>query len=67
MAEPFYEKLSSLDASFLALESRSAHMHVAGVTIFEAGPLMETEGGIDVDLIRAHVASKLAYIPRYRH
>jgi WS/DGAT/MGAT family acyltransferase len=66
MAEPFYEKLSSLDASFLALESRSAHMHVAGVTIFDAGPLMEPEGGIDVDLIRAHVASKLAYIPRYR-
>ena len=39
-----YERLSFLDNSFLALESRTAHMHVAGVAIFEAGPLAGPEG-----------------------
>ena len=33
-----YERLSYLDNSFLALESRSTHMHVAGITVFAAGP-----------------------------
>jgi diacylglycerol O-acyltransferase len=61
-----YEPLSYLDASFLALESPTAHMHVAGVAIFEAGPLKASHGGIDIARIRAHVHSKLQYIPRYR-
>lgn len=66
MAEPFYEPLSYLDSSFLALETRTTHMHVAGVAIFEAGPLRASEGGIDIARIRAHIGSKLQYIPRYR-
>ncbi|MFP5332307.1 MAG: WS/DGAT/MGAT family O-acyltransferase [Acidimicrobiia bacterium] len=66
MAEPFYEPLSYLDSSFLALETRTTHMHVAGVAIFEAGPLRDSEGGIDIARIRAHIGSKLQYIPRYR-
>ncbi|HEX6947697.1 MAG TPA: wax ester/triacylglycerol synthase family O-acyltransferase [Acidimicrobiia bacterium] len=61
-----YEPLSYLDASFLALESPTAHMHVAGVAIFEAGPLKSGEGGIDIGRIKAHILSKLQYIPRYR-
>ncbi|MGH8874218.1 MAG: WS/DGAT/MGAT family O-acyltransferase [Acidimicrobiia bacterium] len=66
MALPHYERLSHLDASFLALESRETHMHVAGVGVFEAGPLEGPDGGIDIDAVRAHVESKLPYIPRYR-
>ena len=66
MTDAFYEPLSYLDSSFLALETRSTHMHVAGVALFEAGPLRRGEGGIDIERIRAHIGSKLQYIPRYR-
>jgi diacylglycerol O-acyltransferase len=61
-----YEPLSYLDASFLALESPTSHMHVAGVAIFEAGPLQAGDGGIDIGRVKAHILSKLQYIPRYR-
>jgi len=61
-----YERLSNLDASFFALETRTTHMHVAALTIFEAGPLQTEHGGVDIDLIRRFVESKLHLIPRYR-
>ena len=61
-----YEPLSHLDASFLALESRTSYMHVTGVAIFEAGPLKTRGRGVDMERISAHIRSKLQYIPRYR-
>jgi WS/DGAT/MGAT family acyltransferase len=66
MIDFHYEPLSYLDASFLALESRTSHMHVAGVALFDAAPLKGEDGGIDIERIKAHVESKLQYIPRYR-
>lgn len=67
MAPTFhYERLSFLDNSFLALDSETTHMHVAGVAIFDAKPLMNDAGGVDIDRIRAFFASRLQYIPRYR-
>ena len=63
---PGYERLSSLDTSFLALETPDLHMHVSAVGIFEAGPLRRADGGIDIDRIRAFVQSKMQYVPRYR-
>ncbi|MGH8872793.1 MAG: WS/DGAT/MGAT family O-acyltransferase [Acidimicrobiia bacterium] len=66
MTEFHYEPLTYLDASFLALETRTSHMHVAGVALFDAAPLKGEDGGIDIDRIRSHVESKLQYIPRYR-
>lgn len=60
-----YERLSNLDASFLALESRTTHMHVGAVAIFEPGP-NSSEEGVDIDVIRRIVASRLDDIPRYR-
>ena len=41
-------------------------MHVAGVALLDAAPLKGDDGGIDIARIRAHVESKLRYIPRYR-
>jgi WS/DGAT/MGAT family acyltransferase len=41
-------------------------MHVALTAIFEAGPLATRDGGVAVDRVRAHVASRLHLIPRYR-
>jgi len=61
-----YERLSYLDNSFLALESRSTHMHVGSITLFEAEPLATKNGGIDTALIRRMIESKLDLIPRYR-
>lgn len=61
-----YERLSFLDSSFLALESRTTHLHVAGMLILESGPLERPDGGIDVDRIKAFIESRLHLIPRYR-
>ncbi len=61
-----YEPLSHLDASFLALETKNSHMHVTGVALFDSIPLQMADGGIDISRIRAQIASKLQYIPRYR-
>jgi len=66
MTDFHYEPLTYLDASFLALETRKSHMHVAGVALFDAAPLKGDDGGIDITRIRSHVESKLQYIPRYR-
>jgi WS/DGAT/MGAT family acyltransferase len=66
MTNFYYEPLSYLDASFLALETPASHMHVAGVALFDAAPLKGEDGGIDIERIRSHVESKLQYIPRYR-
>ncbi len=65
MTQFHYEPLSYLDASFLALESPTAHMHVTGVALFDAAPLKADDGGIDIERIKDHVRSKLQYIPRY--
>lgn len=61
-----YERLSYLDNSFLALESRTTHMHVAGIAIFKADSLQTGDGGIATERIRELVESKLHLIPRYR-
>jgi diacylglycerol O-acyltransferase / wax synthase len=66
MTDFHYEPLSYLDASFLALETKNSHMHVTAVAIFDATPLIADDGGIDIGRIRAHIRSKLQYIPRYR-
>ncbi len=66
MTDFHYEPLTYLDASFLALETRSSHMHVTGVALFDAAPLKGDDGGIDFTRIKAHIGSKLQYIPRYR-
>ncbi len=61
-----YDRLGFLDHSFLRLESQTQPMHVAGVGIYEAGPLRKPDGGIDVERIRGYLESRLHYIPRYR-
>ena len=60
-----YERLSNLDASFLALESRTTHMHVGAVAIFGPGPATSGDG-VDIDIIRNLIESRLEMIPRYR-
>ena len=61
-----YDRLTTLDRTFLIYESPAAHMHVAGNSVFETGPLRGPDGGLDIARIRRYVESRLARIPRYR-
>ncbi|MGH8927239.1 MAG: WS/DGAT/MGAT family O-acyltransferase [Acidimicrobiia bacterium] len=66
MTAPFSEPLSHLDASFLALESPTTHMHIGAVVVFDASLLKLPDGSIDIGRIKDHILGKLQYIPRYR-
>ncbi|MEB2285057.1 MAG: hypothetical protein B6D46_09965 [Polyangiaceae bacterium UTPRO1] len=61
-----FDRLSVVDYSFLAIESPTTHQHIAAVLVLEAAPLSRFDGGIDVDLIRIYIESRLHLIPRYR-
>jgi WS/DGAT/MGAT family acyltransferase len=61
-----YVRLSGLDHAFLHFETSSTYMHIALTAIFDAGSLARADGGIDIERIRAHVASRLHLLPRYR-
>jgi len=53
------ERMSSLDAVFIAVEDSVNHMHIGSVGIFEGPPP-------SYDDVRTLVASKLRLVPRYR-
>jgi len=56
-------RLSALDASFLAVESASAHMHVGWVAVFEPPPEGPPPTFADC---RDHIAQRLSRAPRFR-
>src|SRR3954466_14395592 len=58
-AQEHMDRLSAIDASFLAGEKESSHMHVGAVMIFE-GPPPGREETLE------HIASRLHLVPRYR-
>jgi diacylglycerol O-acyltransferase / wax synthase len=58
-AQEHMDRLSAIDASFLAGEKESSHMHVGGVMIFEGPPLGREEA-------LQHIESRLHLVPRYR-
>jgi diacylglycerol O-acyltransferase len=58
-AQEHMDRLSAIDASFLAGEKESSHMHVGAVMIFE-GPPPGREDTLE------HIASRLHLVPRYR-
>src|SRR5881397_1328533 len=66
MSTPGYERFSAQDSSFLVFEDPNTHMHLGGIAIFDAGPLATPDGGVNIERIRRHVASRLHWIPRYR-
>jgi diacylglycerol O-acyltransferase / wax synthase len=53
------DRLSGLDASFLALEDSGSHMHVGSVLVFEGEPPA-------YDDFVAHLERRLTLVPRYR-
>jgi diacylglycerol O-acyltransferase / wax synthase len=61
-----HERLSALDASFLGLEDANCHMHIGSVAVFEAGPLGTSDGGVDIERVRALMEAGIHKMPRYR-
>ena len=62
-----YERLSAQDASFVQFENAGAPTHITAIAVFESGGrIAEASGAIDMDLVRAHVASRLHLLPHYR-
>src|SRR4051812_41369461 len=53
------DRLTGLDAAFLDLEAHGAHMHVAGILVFDGEPPAYD------DLLRT-IESRLELVPRYR-
>jgi WS/DGAT/MGAT family acyltransferase len=61
-----YEPLTAQDRAFLVFEDRNTHMHLGGLALFDGDPLVGRNGAIAIDRIRAHIASCLHVVPRYR-
>ena len=57
MAQAHGDRLTAVDASFLAQEGRDAHMHIGAVTIFEGPPPAFRE-------FANHVRGRLHCVPR---
>jgi len=53
------DRLTAIDAQFLTNENDNAHMHIGAVMIFEGDPPTYDE-------FKAHIASRLDFVPRYR-
>ena len=60
-----HERLSALDATFLAIEDRCSHMHIGSVGIFDAEPGMSPGGALDLDRLHHLVSVVLDGVPRY--
>jgi WS/DGAT/MGAT family acyltransferase len=59
MAQAHGDRLSAVDASFLAQEGPASHMHVGAVMIFDGPPPAYED-------FLAHTRSRLHLVPRYR-
>jgi diacylglycerol O-acyltransferase / wax synthase len=61
------DRLSGQDVSFLFFETANTPMNVGGVSVFDGGTLVNVDGAVDVERIKAYIASHLHKVPRYRH
>ena len=61
-----YDRLSGLDASFLALERIETPMHIGSLAILEGAPFSDERGRFRLGDVRRLVASRLHLIPRFR-
>ena len=59
MAQEHGDRLSSIDAGFLAQEGPNTHMHIGGIVLLE-GPPLDPAGFL------AHIRRRLHLVPRYR-
>jgi len=58
-AQQHLDRLSAVDAAFLAQEKPNTHMHIGGLALFDGAPPA-------LDEFLAHIESRLHLVPRYR-
>jgi WS/DGAT/MGAT family acyltransferase len=61
-----YDRLTSLDATFLHLERLEYPMHVGAVSILEGEPFFDENGYLRIEELRELVLSRLPLLPRFR-
>jgi diacylglycerol O-acyltransferase len=59
-------RLSALDSTFIFGESQRIPLHVGGLSILEAEPLLDAEGHLDIESLRAKISERLHLVPRFR-
>ena len=57
------QRLTGLDAAFLALETPSTHMHVMATMVLDPS---DVEGGFTVESLRTLIAARLSRLPPFR-
>jgi diacylglycerol O-acyltransferase len=66
MAYTYWERLSAVDAAFLAVEDANAHMHIGSISLFEAALLKTSDGGLDFERLLEFATAQLHKVPRFR-
>src|SRR5271154_193615 len=61
-----YDRLTSLDASFLHMERLEYPMHVGAVSVIEGAPFFDEKGYFRINEVRELVESRLPLLPRFR-
>ena len=59
-------RLSALDSTFIFGESQRIPLHVGGLSVLEAEPLLDSEGHLDIESLRARISERLHLVPRFR-
>jgi diacylglycerol O-acyltransferase len=66
MAVNNFERLTAQDLQFLVMESPTMPMDMVSTQIYARGPLMQADGGVDIDSYRENIESILHRVPRAR-
>src|SRR4051794_24382803 len=61
-----YDRLTSLDASFLHMERLEYPMHVGAMSLLEGAPFFDESGHFRIKEVRELVQSRLPLLPRFR-
>jgi diacylglycerol O-acyltransferase / wax synthase len=59
-------RLSRADRSFLMMEYPGAPEHIAGLCLVQAGPLLDANGELDIDMINHRLERRLVRVPELR-
>ena len=63
---PIIERLSLVDLTNLAVEAEDTPMHQGALAVLDAAPLLDSEGHVRIESIRAHLGSRLERVPSLR-
>jgi hypothetical protein len=61
-----YQRLSLYDRGFLRIEDCATPQHFAGLCVVESGPLLDSTGNLDVEMVRRRLERRLSRAPELR-